>query len=287
MDNIKFSEVLKSYEEQNDEIDYKSKNKSEEELSLIDNDVKRTPFIGLDPKEKVKKQFLVKILKDLLISIPNFYYQGMSEICSVFVFFYFSKEFDKFQNKEEESFTKKYSDEEYKKFRKFVKKKYDKVKNVLTNVISRKYEPLVKDNFKLYEHYNTVFLAMMKRRNIKIDESYSFTYMNSVLTYFCRHVTSIDDSYKIFEIVLSCPPTAPFLLLIIYFDKISKKKPITEVDIHLYESIILLEKEFLLVEEGLKKNKKCFLARNAVVLGGLIGFVVAAAVYKYNKRADE
>lgn len=45
MDNIKFSEVLKSYEEQNDEIDYKSKNKSEEELSLIDNDVKRTPFI--------------------------------------------------------------------------------------------------------------------------------------------------------------------------------------------------------------------------------------------------
>jgi len=122
MDNIKFSEVLKSYEEQNDEIDYKSKNKSEEELSLIDNDVKRTPFIGLDPKEKVKKQFLVKILKDLLISIPNFYYQGMSEICSIFVFFYFSKEFDKFQNKEEESFTKKYSDEEYKKFRKFVGK---------------------------------------------------------------------------------------------------------------------------------------------------------------------
>ncbi|WUR04130.1 uncharacterized protein VNE69_07196 [Vairimorpha necatrix] len=292
MENTKFADILKSYESKVEGTSYEIIKKDADEISLINNDVDRTYFLSVNKNEKFKKNFLIRILRDLLNEIPVPYIQGMSEICAVFVFYYFAPDSGKFyahvkKETEEKTENVEIDDETYKKVKKSLKDKYEKVRIVITNVIIRKYEPLIKDNFKLYKEYNLVFDAMMKRRGIKLKDYESLSYMASVLTFFYRNVTCMEDAYKIYEIILSCPPSTPFLLLVVYYDTISNKKNIESVDDNLYKSVIALEDEFMKILDEIKSGKKCFLKKHAVLIGGAIGFIAAVAAYKYNKRSDE
>jgi hypothetical protein len=298
MENTKFKDVLKSYESKVEDVEYNSISKKDEEKRIISNDVKRTTFLSLNKNEKVKTKYLKLVLYDLLSEIPNPYVQGMSEIASVLVYYYLSEDFDKFCVKiqdengdtDDSSMELNLEDEKnesYKEFNKFIKKKKEKVRVVLTNVFTRKFDPLVCNDFRLYKEYSGVFIEMMRKRGFNIKNTEVHKYMGSIFTFFCRDVTSMEDAYRIFEIILSTPPTSFFLLIIIYYDIISKKKLIDSVDCNLYKSVILLEDEFVKTSEKLKNGKGCFFSRNAVLVGGIVGFVVAVALYKINKKPND
>lgn len=298
MENTKFEDVLRSYENKVEDVDYNNINKKDEEKRIISNDVKRTTFLSLKKNEKIKTKYLKLVLYDSLIKIPNSYVQGMSEIASVFVYYYFSQDFDKFCSKiTDENGDTDYSNmelnikdeenESYKEFNKIIKKKKEKVRIVLTNVFTRKFDPLVSNDFRMYKEYSGVFIEMMRKRGFNIKDTEVHQYMGSIFTFFFRDVNSMEDAYRLFEIILSTPPTTLFSLLIIYYDIISKKKLINGVDCNLYKSIILLEDEFVNTSDKLKNGKGCFFKRNAVLVGGVVGFVVAVALYKINKKPND
>ncbi|KAF9763765.1 hypothetical protein NGRA_1063 [Nosema granulosis] len=296
MENLKFTDVIKSYEEKDSEVNYKVVEKPSEERAVIKNDVKRTTFLSVNEKDKDKVKYLRSLLCDIVESIPVNYVQGMSEVSSVFVVYYFSEEYDRFsirilegssKDDDESTEAKSFSVEkkqEYEAFKESVDEKIQNCRVVLTNVFNRKFVPLVEDNFKLYKANVEVFIQMMKKRNVNIEETNAYMFMGSVFTFFFRDVTTIEDAYKMFEIVLSCPLSTLFLLSVIYYDKISKKEQIEYVDDNLYQSVILLEKEFVETRENLKAKKNSFFSKNAILIGGAIGFVVAVALYRMNKR---
>lgn len=294
MENLKFKDVIKSYEEKDTQVNYEVAQKPSEETAVINNDVKRTTFLSVNQKDKEKVTCLRSLLYDIVESIPVNYVQGMSEVSSVFIVYYFSGEYDRFSTKapekksmrDEEKSTEveSSSEDDYQTFKETVSDKIEKCRIVLTNVFNRKFVPLVDDNFRLYKANVEVFIQMMKKRNVNIEETNAYMFMGSVFTFFFRDVTTIEDAYKMFEIVLSCPLSTLFLLSVIYYDNISKKELIDYVDDNLYQSVILLEKEFVETQEKLKQKKNSFFSRNAILIGGAVGFAVAVALYRMNKK---
>ncbi|EOB13714.1 hypothetical protein NBO_62g0004 [Nosema bombycis CQ1] len=298
MENLKFNDVLKSYEEKDSETKYEIVEKPANELAVINNDVKRTTFLSVNKKDKAKVKMLKHLTYYILSSIPVNYVQGMSEVSSVFIVYYFSSDYDQFSvkpldvsSKEDESMElkslKSENKREFESFKEGVQDKIEKCRIVLINVFNRKFLPLVDDNFKLYKSNVEVFVEMMKKRNVNIEETSAYMFMGSVFTFFFRDVTTIEDAYKMFEIVLSCPLSTLFLLSVIYYDTISKKEQIEYVDDNLYQSVVLLEKEFIETQEKMKQKRSSFFSRNAILIGGAVGFAVAVVLYKINKRDPE
>ncbi|EOB13288.1 hypothetical protein NBO_84g0006 [Nosema bombycis CQ1] len=197
MENLKFNDVLKSYEEKDSETKYEIVEKPANELAVINNDVKRTTFLSVNKKDKAKVKMLKHLTYHILSSIPVNYVQGMSEVSSVFIVYYFSSDYDQFSvkpldvsSKEDESMElkslKSENKREFESFKEGVQDKIEKCRIVLINVFNRKFLPLVDDNFKLYKSNVEVFVEMMKKRNVNIEETSAYMFMGSVFTFFFK-----------------------------------------------------------------------------------------------------
>lgn len=307
MENIKFYDVLRNYEDKVENIKYFKQKKNIKETSIIKNDIKRSIFLSINKRDVLKQCVLKKIVFDCLISINVSYIQGINEIAFVIIHYYFSKDYDLYFNKEKiQNHNLTFEDEELidnnynsanfdfdnivndktKGFFDSISKKQEKVKIVLTNIILRKLEPLIKNNFELYMKYTEVFIIMMKKRGIIIGQQDIHKYLESILTFFYRNVSSMEDAYKIFEVILSCPSSSLFLILIVYYDLISRKELIKNVDNNLFNSIICHESEFINTLEKVNCKKSRFFSKYAFYIGGMIGVIAAVALYKINKRDE-
>lgn len=310
MEGVKFVDVLRSFEEKTEGEEYGRPKKDYDERKIIENDVKRTRFIGVSNKRRGKVKLLRKILFESLDRIPNKYIQGMSEIGSVFVLYYFEDiadeeagmERDGEEHQEEGSGEEPaepssamlssleqfmiVSEKEKAWFEDFKSRHgpmLEKLVVVLTNVFRRKFEPLVADDFRLYKENIKVFTGMMKRRGVRIPELESHRFMGCIFTFFLRNVRARKDAYRVFEIVLSCPLTCPFLLLAEFHSKISKDEAIEDVGDDLFPKIIKLEEEFIETE---KKINECsgFSVKNALLFGGVVSVIAAMLVYRASKK---
>jgi hypothetical protein len=320
MEGVKFKDVLKSYEERTGE--YKIKEKPYDEKKTIENDVNRTVFVGVDAQNAEKVALLKRLLYRAMEEMPVIYMQGMSEVASIFLLYYFDKVADRRLRKRqedeglqsdtgseflEESETSNNTlkqgstrnpsmsfieakGEDKREAEELVSENrglYDTLVVVLTNVFRRKFEPLVADDFKLYKENMAVFVEMMKKRRVTISPLGSHVFMGSIFTFFTRDVRDIKNIHKIFEIVLSCPDTALFLLLTVFYTKVSKNERILEVSNDLFPEVIELEKEFLKTKGEMQQKKEGFGMKSALVLGGVASVAAAVFIYRMSRKEKD
>ncbi|KAH9411411.1 hypothetical protein HK407_05g09290 [Ordospora pajunii] len=305
MQGVKFIDVLKSFEEKADGEDYRKKKKGYEERKLIENDVKRTQLLGVR-RVSEESSVLKMILFDCLCTIPVEYVQGMSEIASVFVLHYFrdivrkeigvgvdmkeTNEYADMGEDDEVDVSERFIDagEDEKARLKEMMRKHAEVKDVLrtvlTNVFRRKFEPIVADGFKEYRKNMKVFVEMIRRRTgTRISEMECFRFMESILTFFLRNLSNIEDVHKMFEIILACPNNCPFVLLVLFYEQISRKKAIQKVDDDLFVRVIETEEEFIRTQKRIEEGSRVS-RRNMLVAGGIVSVVVAIVIYGAMKR---
>lgn len=318
MEGVKFIDVLRSFEKRVEGENYEWDKKDHDERRVIENDVRRTTFVGVGREECRKTKVLRRILFESLDRIPNKYTQGMSEIGSVFVLYYFEDSVDMelkngfergaredsnvetAHSKEEEGSPQedemcpassdqfiKMPEEERAVFEGFLSKHADKLETltvVLTNVFRRKFEPLVAGDFAVYKKNIRVFVEMMRKRGIKIPELESHRFMGCIFTFFLRNLSTREDVHKVFEIILSCPDTCPFLLLTVFYNSVSNNEKIRNVDDGLFPKVIKLEEEFIETERRMEGGEGGFSVRNALLLGGAVSVVAAIFVYRMSKK---
>ncbi|KAM0672866.1 hypothetical protein OCOL_000133 [Ordospora colligata] len=303
MQGVKFVDVLKSFEGKTEGEDYKKQKKGYDERKLIENDVKRTQLLGVRRVSK-ESSVLKMILFDCLCTISVEYVQGMSEIASVFVLHYFkdivrkeigvdTEETNEHVDKEEDDsvdISERFIDageDEKTKIKEIIKKNSevnDVLRTVLINVFRRKFEPIVADGFKEYRRNMKVFVEMIRRRTgTRISEMECFRFMESILTFFLRNLSSVEDVHKMFEIILACPNNCPFILLVLFYEQISTKKAIQKVDDDLFVKVIEVEEEFIRTQKRTEEGSKVS-RRNMLVAGGVVSVVVAIAIYGAMKR---
>jgi hypothetical protein len=315
-----FDDVIGIYNSSRADVkEYKVTGKASKEIDAIKVDIARS-FGFLRSKDDValwKRRVLRKIQYDILSTIPVEYIQSMSEIVSVIIHYYFNSELDRIgplhksrprtsqsppedevlvqdsgivgqgpMNNAEEMSSSCCSDELEETYDNIDKNLPNIARITITNVLREKYEPLVSDDFRLYLHYNRVFLKMMEKRKkiIHLDESLRF--MNTTLTWFTRSLTNMKDIYAIFGMTLSCPTTFPFLLLVKFYDQISAKEEIRGLEPNLYEQLIELEKEFLITEDELSRPGAKILGRSTIIFAGSALIILGAILYRLNKRDD-
>ncbi|ADM12409.1 uncharacterized protein Eint_100830 [Encephalitozoon intestinalis ATCC 50506] len=306
MEGIRFADVLQSFEKKTEDGEYVSVERDYNERKVIENDVKRTELLGVDKRN----QEAIKILKRLLFveldKIPVKYTQGMSEVASVFVLYYFQEIVEEevakgmfIAEREEkpegeastaEGFSEHFielPEEETTELKKFLSRHKDiiaKLGVVLTNVFKRKLEPLVANDFKLYKENMKIFVEMMKKRGVKIPELESYKFMGSILTFFLRNLTKMEDVHKVFEIILSCPNTCPFLLLVLFYGQISSGKAIESINNKLFPKVVKLEEEFIETRKRIESKEVCPSKRKIMLIGGVISIITAVVVYKITRK---
>ncbi|AFN83892.1 hypothetical protein EROM_100760 [Encephalitozoon romaleae SJ-2008] len=300
MEGVRFADVLQSFEKKTEDDEYVSVERDYNERRVIENDVRRTELLGVDKKDYKMVKFLKKLLFVELDKIPIRYTQGMSEVASVFVLYYFQEIVGEEIAKgilgggdpespgegSPENFIDVPEDEnvELKRFLSRHKDTTAKLGVVLTNVFKRKLEPLVTDDFKIYKENMKIFVEMMKKRGIKIPELESYKFMGSILTFFLRNLSKIEDVHKVFEIILSCPNTCPFLLLVQFYGRIANNKPIENINNNLFTKVIRLEEEFVETKKRIERKRPEFSKRKIIAVGGVISIVTAIVVYKIARK---
>lgn len=269
MKSFNFQQVIETYEEKKPEVnDYEINNKSKDEINIIKNDVQRS-FMIQGNLTDLQRNTLRKILYEILITTPVEYLQGMNDIASVIVYFYFSDELDELdENDSQVDFDL-----------------ISQARVTLTNILKEKYEPVIANNFELYKKYNRVFIEMMKKRNRDIKDEESMKYMNNTITWFIRDMRDMENIYTLVGYMLSCPTSFPFLLLVRFFDQIEKKEEIKDLDENLYEQLIELETEFLETEQNMSKGKSKIGAKE-LIFAGAMGALALAVLYKVLKKDD-
>lgn len=321
MEGVRFSDVLKSFEAKTEGENYEGSEKSYDERKIIENDVKRTTFVGIDKNNSKKIKLLKKILFESLNRIPNRYTQGMSEIGSVFVLHYFediaareTSDVDKgredvehidvseencsgYESAEESSAENDaiasssdrfimVSEAERTEFERFISRhqsEFERLVIVLTNVFRRKFEPLVADEFKVYKENIKVFVEMMRKKGVRIPELESHRFMGCIFTFFLRNLSNKKDICRIFEIILSCPNTCPFLLLAIFYREVSNHEMIEEIGDDLFPEVIKYEEEFVETKRRMGEGSG-FSVRNALLIGGVASMVTAVVLYRMSKK---
>ena len=295
MKTFKFSYAIKPYEIPREGREYHRKEKNSYEYT-IENDADRA-FIFLKPKtgqEEWCKNVYKYITKKILLETTVEYYQGMFEVASYFVLFYFedsvnkkykeiAEELDKDEILSAGSENIEHANEDMCVY--IDKETYKTCSIVVTNVLQEKYIPLVEDDFALYNRYNKVFMRMMEKRNVHLEPEISGSYMNTTLSWFSRSIENLDDIYRIFGIIISCPTNMPFLMLIYYFKSIWSDKKIKEVDEDLYSNLVSLEHEFLRTESNMDSKGTSLLSMKGVVVGAAaLGVVFAILAYQLSKK---
>lgn len=296
MEGIKFVDVLRSFESKVEGEEYGETEKDYDERKVIENDVRRTTFVGVDKGNARKVRMLRKILFDSLDRIPNKYTQGMSEIASVFVLYYLEDVVDKMpgENNNESlndiGLQEQFIDADQTgeaglaELESKHRDRLDTLRTVLVNVFARKFEPLVANDFQMYKANIRVFVEMMRKRGIRISELESHRFMGCIFTFFLRSLATKEDVYKVFEIILSCPNTCLFLLLAAFYSKISRNEGIRDVGEDLFPKVIKLEKEFVETEKRMEGDGTGFSMKTALLLGGAASVVAAFFIYRITKK---
>lgn len=268
MKNFNFEKIVKTYEKKRSTIPSYEKRQTKEEEQIIRVDIERT-FLNIQEIDEHEREILRKILYEVLILMPIEYTQGMSEIAAIFVYFYFREEIESTE------------DDEIVIDSQLLKK----VRITITNMFTDKYVPVIENEFKMYLHYNKVFMRMMAKRGYELNEEECLKYMNITLTWFTRLVVKFDDMTMLVGYILACPTSIPFLLLVKFFDQADKKEKIETFDDDLYEQLIDLEREFLDTEATMA-IKKPVIGPKEIVIGGAIIALTAAVFYKVYKKEE-
>lgn len=267
MKSFNFTTVVKTYEKKRALIKYEGK-QADKEIQTIKEDIERTYFDPIDINDH-EREVLRKVLYEILITMPIEYVQGMSEIAAVFVYHYFKEEINAV---EDDAIV-------------IDALLLKKTRITITNILLEKYMPLIDQEFKLYLHYNEVFMKLMKARGYDLNKEETLTHMNTILTWFTRNASSYEIMTTFLGYILACPTTTPFLLLIKYFQEINDGEKIKTTDEDLYEQLIELEKEFLVVEASMGE-KKFQIEPKTIIIGGVIIGLAAAVFYKLFKKND-
>ncbi|KAM0687813.1 hypothetical protein COBT_000937 [Conglomerata obtusa] len=239
MDDFDLRNIISAFEIQKKDCFYNARNNSVNDLTIIKQDVDRS-FHFITGKSVRYKFTYKKILYEVLISIPIDYIQNMSNISLIIIYFYFRDKID--EETEKNDIMTIFLD------------LLEVTKISITNILKEKVEPLLDDDFSLYLKYNNVFIRMMENRGIKISYEKSLTYMNNTLTWFCMSFKEVGDIFRIAGIILTCPTTVYFLILIKFFDIIDKKIAVEFLEPNLYEQLVTLEKEFLETENSMRNE---------------------------------
>lgn len=270
MKTFDFASIIDTYEKKRKNVIYeKRQTKNEEEIIKIDID---STFQKMSKINNHKTMILRRILFDVLILMPIAYVQGMNEICSIFIYYYFNDEFETAEEDEEIIVNEEL---------------LKQTRITITNILIDKYLPLIMNDFSLYSHYNDVFVAMMKKRGIELHPSYSLKYMNITLTWFTRLVSNYEMMKTLVGFIITCPVSMPFLLLIRFLDKAENNEMITETDQGLFEQLIALEREFIDTEAILTKEKPFFGNKMGIFGGALIVALLVVLFIVVLKKKDE
>lgn len=308
MERQQLLKVLKTYEEENADAPVTVDANDKDSVRVLINDINRTDFdFSKFYMHSARVRLYKNILYEALARFPLKYVQGMAEIATVIVDAYFQDKVGEFSttgidvspamyvtNSGNKTFVYKEEDEK-KIFREFVEDNgglLDEMRRALVNVYKRKFLVFFKDNFKLYKEANDVFIAMMKKKGVKVHKSVSFKYMNHVLTFFKRVVDNEKSAYGIYRIILSSDPSVLFSLLVIFFDNVQNvasatenQNKITELPKSLAKDVALQQETFIEVKEYL--NTKC--SSKKYLFFGAAASILAigiAAVYKMNNNKD-
>lgn len=294
MEAFDFAYAIRPYEEMREGKSYVRTEKNKYERTILGDSTRCLHFLKDETgEEKWCKNVYIYITKKILVETTAEYYQGMFEIASYFVLFYFKDSVpekykkivekfngDDFSSDEDDGVVKEqdnmssFIDEEL----------YRKCSVAITNVLEEKYIPLVENGFSLYKRYNNVFIKMMKARNIHLDPEISMSYMNTTLTWFSRIIENLDDVHKVFAIIISCPPSMPFLMLVHYFSAVKAGQKITRIDKTLYDNLIALEHEFLRTESRIGTGAGFAPTKSLVVGTAVVGLVLGVVIYHFAKK---
>lgn len=269
MKSFNFKSIIQTYETKRKDLKkYQTQGKKEQEIHAIKVDTERS-FHSFKNISEQQKENLKRILYEVLNTIPVEYCQGMHEVASVIVYYYFINEL------EDEDVEEIEADHDI----------LEQARITVTNVLKEKYEPLLVDDFKLYRHYNNVFINMMEKRKKKLVPNETMKYMNATLSWFIRMAKNTDDIFTLTGYMLACPTSFPFLLLVRFYDEVEKRKEISKLDDDLYEQLLALEKEFLECESSLQKEKPIF-GKKEVAIAGVIAAVCAGILFKSFKKGE-
>ncbi|KAF7700653.1 hypothetical protein CDIK_0909 [Cucumispora dikerogammari] len=259
------SNVIASFNEMPN-LQVKNFKQSDSDAQSIASDTQRC-FHFIAEKEKTGYQ---EILKNILLKIRVPYFQGMADIAAYIVYFILTTE-------STESVTVSDLNPSA--------SKMDKITKTVEKILQKKVIPLVENDFKKYKKINSIFIKMLQKRNINMTEEKSMSYLSNILTFFTRDCSSLNDTYFILAVILSCPSNIPFLILIKHFKLIENKKPLSVLeDKDFLKDLITLEDEYLefQAEEDKIKNKN---ATSLFVLGGgLVVAAVAVGMFFLNKK---
>lgn len=276
--NLSLHELILTYEQQSEEVPTVEEAKNENDLKTISVDINRN-FPFYENMTDDQKRLFKKDLKGVLLKLPLNYIQSMCDIVAILMYFYYSK------SKKDASLVSLTERENTasainlgaSKNSLYDEETYDVMYRVIYNILKQKYVPLIDDQFKKYLENNEVFIKMMKKRNIVIPSSKSLIYTNSTLTWFSRSIENIDDIYKIFSLIISCPTSVVFLLLVHYYDYIENKKKIQLGTEDIMPKLINLEKEFLKIQEESEDKPK--VSKKVVALSVAAGAIATGAIF--------
>ncbi|KAM0675799.1 hypothetical protein GVAV_000574 [Gurleya vavrai] len=110
--------------------------------------------------------------------------------------------------------------------------------------------------------------------------------MNDTLTWFCRSLSNIEDIFTVAGYILACPSNFYFVLLIKFFKEIDNKSKIKNLGKDVYEELLVIEKEFLEMEnEVFNENKPVIKPRDMIIAGSVVALTVAIlfGIFKKDK----
>ncbi|KAI4290950.1 hypothetical protein PAPHI01_0224 [Pancytospora philotis] len=298
--------TLKSYESEDKDLPVASNKNDSDALRVLVNDINRTDFdFSRYRMHSAHARLYKNILYEVLAKFPIKYVQGMAEIATVVVDAYFQEQMGAaktqgINNTPELSITNSgkatfvYKEaSEIEVFNEFLDKNRAlvlKAKTALANIYKKKFLVFFDANFKLYKEHNDVFLAMMRKRGIKISREESFKYMNHVLTFFKRAFGNEKVAFTVYRTILTTDPSVLFSLLSLFWDTIKdtiavdvakkiEKLPPTYAEDVTKQQAIFLETRDLVRQGGGSRGYVLFgLAASIVAVG------VAAAIKYKNKE---
>ena len=296
MEALKFERAIGPYEIEREDRKYTREGKNEYEYTICGDSKRCFYFLKEDTQEeRWCKNMYIHIAKRILLETSVDYYQGMFEITSYFVYFYFEESvpgiYREIMGKINNDFSSEGSvlsedsaveDDEADGW--IDAETYKRCSVAVTNVLCEKYIPLVENNFVMYSNYNRVFVKLMSARKVALDPEIATSYMNTTLTWFSRSVDSLEDTYRIFAIIISCPTNMPFVMLAYYYGVVSTGSKISRVDEKTYADLIQLEHVFLRTESRMNEVW-CMPSKRTLAFGAAtLGTVLAILIYQLSKK---
>lgn len=309
MPRIEFGEAIEAYEkEKRTQLYTRTDRNVDEETIIKDSDRIDTKNMEVNDKNKWKWDVIRYVVRRILIESPIDYYQGMFEISFYIAIHYLDDPLNelydriaKAEKKESESVAEENKEVEnlsvigsnsmiarleYDLFGFIEEDLYKKIKIVIVNVLVERYFPLVENEMVLFKKYRSNLIKLLKDKGYQIKEKDMCSIIENTLTLCCRMAISIDVVHDLLAIIISCPVNMPFILYGYYFELMRAGKKIDRIDDILYDSLVLMEKEFKEIETKPVPGPR--ISKKNVFIGMAIASVVTAIiVYKIiNSKKD-